>query len=61
MYELFHMDIAFAHTIKYLLVTLYMHLHIVLPTSCMYKGPRILVLPRASKNSGPALAVAPPA
>ena len=48
MYGLFYIDIAFAYIIKYLLVTLYMHL----TTSCMYKGPRILVLPRASKNSG---------
>ena len=27
-----------------------MHLHIVLPTSCMYKGPRILVSPHALKK-----------
>ena len=37
-----------------------MYLHLVVSMSCMYKGPRIVVSPRASKKSGPALVVEPP-
>ena len=36
-----------------------MYLHLALSMSCMYKGPRIVVSPGASKKSGPALAIRP--
>ena len=46
------MNNAIASAVKCLYI---MYLHLVLSMSCMYKGPRIMVSPWASKKSGPAL------